>query len=82
MVLNESITWITNYKKTTTFHISILGEVGGKKSWIKLMTVGPMPYVEHPIGVGKNGNIVFTKEDDEFMCFNLRTETIVELGKC
>jgi len=44
------------------------------------MIVGPLHCVEYPIEVGKNGNIFFTKEDDEFVCFNLRTETIVELG--
>jgi len=31
-VLNGSIAWVSNYVKMTTFHISVLGEVGVKES--------------------------------------------------
>jgi hypothetical protein len=79
-VLNESIAWITNYEKTNTFHISILGKVGVKESWIKLMIIEPLSFVEHHIGVGKNGDIFFSKENGEYVSFNLRTQMIVEFG--
>jgi len=60
-VLNGSIAWVSNYVEMTTFHISVLGEVGVKESWIKLFIVGPLPDVERPIGVGKKGDIFFMK---------------------
>ena len=64
-VLNGFIVWITNYEKTNTFHISILGKVGVKESCIKLMIIGSLSFVEHHIGVGKNDDIFFRKENDE-----------------
>jgi len=57
MVLNDSIALIF-FPNTQIFHISILGEVGVKESWIKLFVV-EQPYVGFPIGVGmKGGNIL------------------------
>jgi len=41
-VLNGSIALISFHKKMTTFHISILGELGIKESWTKLFIVGPL----------------------------------------
>jgi len=38
--LNGSITLISFHKKTTTFHISFLGELGIKESWTNLFNVG------------------------------------------
>ena len=68
MLLNGSICWISNYNElTTTFHISILGEVGVKESRTKLFMVGPLSYIEYPIGVGKKGNIIFRRNDDELV---------------
>ncbi|CAJ2633588.1 unnamed protein product [Trifolium pratense] len=79
-MLNGSIGFISNYAETSTFHISILGEVGIKESWIKLFIVGPLPCVEHPIGIGKKGDIFFRKKDNELVWFNLNTQKIEELG--
>ncbi|XP_058744980.1 F-box only protein 8-like [Vicia villosa] len=81
VVLNGAIGWISNYNKAApTFHISILGEVGVKESWTKLFTVGPLSCVEYVIGVGKNGDIFFRKNDDELVWVNLNTQRIEELG--
>ncbi|KAK2378242.1 F-box/kelch-repeat protein [Trifolium repens] len=79
-MLNGSIGFILNYAETGTFHISILGEVGIKESWIKLFIVGPLSRVEHPIGIGKKGDIFFRKNDDVLVWFNLNTQKIEELG--
>ncbi|XP_045829141.1 F-box protein CPR1-like [Trifolium pratense] len=79
-ILNGSIGLISNYAETGTFHISILGEVGIKESWIKLFIVGPLPCVEHPIGIGKKGDIFFRKKDNELVWFNLNTQKIEEIG--
>jgi molecular chaperone HtpG len=79
-VLNGSIAWVSNYANMTTFHISVLGEVGVKESWIKLFIVGPLPDVERPIGVGKKGDIFFMKKDKDLVLFNLSTRRIEDLG--
>ncbi|RDX86328.1 F-box/kelch-repeat protein, partial [Mucuna pruriens] len=78
-VLNESIALISNYAEISTFQVSILGEVGVKESWIKLFIVGPLSYVDHPIGVGKK-SIFFIKEDEQLAWFDLNTQKIEELG--
>ncbi|GAU21654.1 hypothetical protein TSUD_251380 [Trifolium subterraneum] len=80
MVLNGSIAVMLNYTETSIFHISILGELGVKESWTKLFIIGPLPCLEHPIGVGKNGNILFRKKDGELAWFDLSTGMIVEIG--
>jgi F-box interacting protein len=80
ILLNESIALISNDAQMTTFHISILGEIGAKESWIKLFIVGPLPCLGHPIGVGKNGEIFIAKEDKKLARCDLSTHTIQELG--
>jgi len=65
MVLNDHIALISNYVEMTTFHISILGELGVKESWTKLFVIGPLPCIEHPIGDGKNGDLFFKRKDGE-----------------
>ncbi|KEH18191.1 F-box protein interaction domain protein [Medicago truncatula] len=63
VVLNGSIALISWYPKTTTFDISILGELGVSESWTKLFTIGPFPFsIERPIGAGRNGDIFFKKK--------------------
>ncbi|AES96360.1 hypothetical protein MTR_5g036250 [Medicago truncatula] len=66
--------------KKSKFHISILGEVGFKESWTKLFIVGPLPGIEHPIGICKKGDIFFRKKDNELVWFDLSTQRIEELG--
>jgi molecular chaperone HtpG len=80
MVLNDHIALISNYVEMTTFHISILGELGVKESWTKLFTIGPLPCIEHPIGKGKNGDLFFKRKDGELVRYNLSTQVIDELG--
>ena len=77
-VLNGSIGCISNYAETST--LSILGEVGVKESWTKLFIAGPLSCVNHPIEIGKKGDIFFRKNDDELVSFNLSTQKIEELG--
>jgi F-box interacting protein len=79
-VLNGSITLISYHEKTTIFHISIMGEIGVKESWTNLFTIGPLPCVEHPIGVGTKGEIFFIRNVKEVAWFNLSTQMIEELG--
>jgi molecular chaperone HtpG len=80
VILNESIAFIVNYTETSTFHISILGELGVKESWTKLFIVGPLPYFDYPIGAGKKGKILFRRKDSELVWFDLSTGMIDEIG--
>ncbi|XP_004498529.1 F-box protein CPR1-like [Cicer arietinum] len=79
-LLNKSIALIFNIIQTQTFHISVLGEIGVEESWTKLFIVGPLPYLGHPIGIGKSRNIFFIKENDELVWCDLSTNTIQETG--
>jgi hypothetical protein len=80
-VLNNSIALIFFPMNTNIFHISILGEVGVKESWIKLFTVEiPCALSTFPIGVGMNGEIVFANDENKLLLFDLNTDKIVELG--
>jgi molecular chaperone HtpG len=79
-VLNGTIALISYYEKTTTFHISIMGEIGVKESWTNLFTIGPLPCVECPIGVGTKGEIFFIRNDEELAWFDLSTQMIEQLG--
>ncbi|XP_058774582.1 F-box/kelch-repeat protein At3g06240-like [Vicia villosa] len=80
-VLNGSVAFIINHDNDNIFHISILGELGVKESWIKLFICGPMPSIEgHPIGFGKRGYIFFRKLDDELVRVDLSTGIMEELG--
>jgi molecular chaperone HtpG len=74
-VLNGSIALISNFANATTFHISILGEVGMKESWTTLFTL-ELHDIKWPIGMGKNGDIFFIKEDGELIRYNLSTQRI------
>jgi molecular chaperone HtpG len=79
LLLNESIALIYKDIETATFHISILGEIGVRESWTKLFIIGPFPGLGNPIGVGKNGDIFFTKDEELARC-DLTTNTVQELG--
>ncbi|CAJ2673934.1 unnamed protein product [Trifolium pratense] len=81
IMLNGSIASISWYLHTSIFHISVLGELGVKESWTKLFVFGPLPYIEYPIGAGKNGHIFFSKKDGgPPVYFDLITQMIEELG--
>ncbi|XP_058774233.1 F-box protein CPR1-like [Vicia villosa] len=80
-VLNGSIAFIINHDNNNIFHISILGELGVKESWIKLFIYGPVPSIEWSlIGFGNKGYIFFKKKDDELAYVDLSTQIIEELG--
>ncbi|KEH26872.1 F-box protein interaction domain protein [Medicago truncatula] len=79
-VLNGTIALFSYHEKKTTFQISILGEIGMKESWTKLFTMGPLPCVDRPIGVGMKGEIFFIRKDKELAWFDLSTQMIEELG--
>ncbi|XP_058771985.1 F-box/kelch-repeat protein At3g06240-like [Vicia villosa] len=80
-VLNGSIAYIINHDNNDIFHISILGELGVKESWIKLFIFGPVPSIDWPlIGFGNKGYIFFRKKDDELAYVDLSTQIIEELG--
>ncbi|RHN52562.1 putative F-box associated interaction domain-containing protein [Medicago truncatula] len=79
-VLNGSIALISFQKKTTTFHISILGELSIKESWTNLFNVGPLACVQRPIIMGTKGEIFFIKKDMEVAWFDLSTQMIEQLG--
>ncbi|WJX64730.1 hypothetical protein P8452_49471 [Trifolium repens] len=78
-LLNGSIALVSSPKKAAPFHISILGEIGVKESWIKLFIV-EQPCVGFPIGMGTKGKIFIDKIDNEIVWFDLTTKTIKELG--
>ncbi|XP_058733428.1 F-box/kelch-repeat protein At3g06240-like [Vicia villosa] len=81
LMLNGSVACFTGYEyhDKTTFHISILGEIGVKESWTKLFVIelGPKLF---PTGVGMNGEKFFQNLDHELVYFNLCTQMKVELG--
>ncbi|KAK2431667.1 F-box/kelch-repeat protein [Trifolium repens] len=78
-LLNGSVALVSSPKKATTFHISILGEIGVKESWIKLFIV-EQSCVGFSIGVGMKGKIFINKIDNEIVWFDLSTKMIKELG--
>jgi molecular chaperone HtpG len=80
VVLNEFVSIIIEHVKTSYFHIYVLGEFGVSESWTKLFIVGPLPGVERPIGVGKKGDLLFIRNENELACFDLNTQTIEDLG--
>jgi molecular chaperone HtpG len=82
-VLNGSVALITsNYKwtATTSFSISILGEIGVKESWINLFEVRPLTFIGSLIPTGKKSNIFFRTKDDKLCCFDLTTGVIEEIN--
>lgn len=52
-VLNGSVAVILNHVKAMSFHVSILGVLGVKESWVRLFNVGPLACIQHPIGAWK-----------------------------
>ncbi|CAK8534232.1 unnamed protein product [Lathyrus sativus] len=82
--LNGSVAFISTWEtssanKLTTFHISILAELGRKESWTKLFIVGPLPCIYRPIGAGNKGDIFFFSKDGELLQFDLITQIIEKI---
>jgi len=80
VVLNGSVALISYHEETTTFYISILGELGVEESWTKLFIVGPLSCVERPLGVGMKVEIFFLRKDKELVSLDLKTQMIEEVG--
>jgi hypothetical protein len=59
-VLDGSVAVIINHKKTMSFQISVLGELG-KESWVTLFDIGPLCRILHSIIVWKTNNILVKK---------------------
>jgi len=80
VMLNGSIALISWYGDMTTFHISVLGELGVSESWTKLFIIGPLSDLfMYPIGAGSNGDISFKAGEGKLVFFDLRTQMIEEL---
>jgi hypothetical protein len=79
MLLNESVALISTDLEMDTVHISILGELGVRESWTKLLIVEHLPLIGRPIGVGNQSNILFfQKTDGKLACVDLSTKMIEE----
>ncbi|XP_058722628.1 F-box/kelch-repeat protein At3g06240-like [Vicia villosa] len=71
--------YIASFRETRgIFHISILGELGRKESWITLFVVGPLSVLSS-IGVGTKGEIFFRTKDRRVALYDLRTQMIEKL---
>jgi F-box interacting protein len=64
MLLNESVALISTDLEMDTVHISILGELGVRESWTKLLTVTCLPSFVYAIGVGNLSNTVLFRKND------------------
>jgi hypothetical protein len=62
------------------YMISILGELGVAESLTRLFRIGPLPSIQEPIGVGKNGDIFYFNGQEEIAKYNLNTEMIEKIG--
>jgi molecular chaperone HtpG len=80
MVFKGYVAMISNCKKTISFQISVLFELGVKESWIRVLDVEPLSGIERPIGAAMNGNIFFRKKDGGIAYFDLNTGLIKEIG--
>ncbi|GAU34036.1 hypothetical protein TSUD_16240 [Trifolium subterraneum] len=78
-VLNGCVAIITSRRDSTSYQISILGELGFKESWIKLFDVERLSCNIYPIGIGKKGNVFFQTKDNEITCLELTTGLVEEL---
>ncbi|XLS95384.1 hypothetical protein HN51_071392 [Arachis hypogaea] len=73
VVLNDSVALISSFDENSHIEISILGEVGVKESWVKLFTIGPFPYIWHPMIMGNKCDIIFFmgNENHELASFDV-----------
>jgi F-box interacting protein len=79
VMLNGYIAVISFNQETTTFHISILGEISVEESWAKHLIVVTLPCVDRPIGMGTKGEIFFIRKDNQLVWVNLCTLVIKEV---
>jgi len=75
--LNESLSVIYNYDRTPDFHIWVLGEVGVKESWTKLLVVGSYDCsIVCPVTAGNKNRVFFREEDSELGWLDLSTQRV------
>jgi len=79
LTLNDYVASMCSYDNMNSFHIWILGELGVKRSWTKLLIVGPLTFVGCPIGSAKKNDIFFVKENGELARFKLSTQRFEEI---
>ncbi|XP_025653387.1 F-box/kelch-repeat protein At3g23880-like [Arachis hypogaea] len=79
VVLNDSVALISSFDENSHIEISILGEVGVKESWVKLFTIGPFPYIWHPMIMGNKCDIIFFmgNENHELASFDVISGKII-----
>jgi len=81
VLLHGSVGLTSTYLDSDNFHISVLGKLGIRESWINLFIVVPLPFGENPIGVGKKNNkVFFSKRHKDLVCVDLRSQTVETLG--
>jgi hypothetical protein len=73
-----SISWYSLNK--TTFHISILPELGVKESWTKLFVIGPLLNIRDVIGAENTGDLFFETKDGQLLYFDLSSQKTEEFG--
>jgi hypothetical protein len=73
-----SISWYSLNK--TTFHISILPELGVKESWTKLFVIGPWLNIQDVIGAENTGDLFFETKDGQLLYFDLSSQKTEEFG--
>jgi molecular chaperone HtpG len=79
-VSNGSITLISYHENTSTFHISILGELGIKESWTRLFIVKAPTCIWNFVSVGTKGRIFLRREDGKLTWFDLSTQKFEEFS--
>ncbi|RYR06873.1 hypothetical protein Ahy_B05g074195 [Arachis hypogaea] len=72
VVLNESVTLISSFTKNSRIEISILGEVGVKKSWVKLFAFRFGPFPKYcAFRMGNKCDVIFYINGDELASFDV-----------
>ncbi|XVE83793.1 hypothetical protein DITRI_Ditri16bG0115500 [Diplodiscus trichospermus] len=56
------------------FDVWVLGKVGVKESWKRLITIGPFFGVQRPLAADNNGGFYFENEEKKVVCYNSSTQ--------
>ncbi|XP_021297569.1 F-box protein CPR30-like isoform X2 [Herrania umbratica] len=62
-----------------SFEICVMKEYGVRKSWTKVLTIGPLSRVEKPLVFWKNDEILMEGTDGQAVSYNLRTQEVKDL---
>ncbi|RHN41305.1 putative F-box domain, galactose oxidase/kelch, beta-propeller, F-box associated interaction [Medicago truncatula] len=82
VVIHGSVAMIIQHTDPFSFSIYILGEIGMKETWTKLVNVSPLPSMKDSIAAGKKGVIFFKayEKDGKVACYDLTTGAVEELN--